>query len=191
MIAEEYGGRVQVVNNHRISVTQYRSVCDAQAMIEAGYTAVQIKEKLEEEAYESSIYIMVDTLKYLKQGGRITPAAALIGSVLNLKPVLQIQGDKLDSYAKSRGEKAARRTMLDAIHKDTEERFSAYEAAGELVYNYSWSHSEKEGNIYSWKKEICDEFHLSSIEGAPLALSVCCHIGPGALAVTVSHVVQP
>ena len=190
-LAEEYNGRVEVIDNHRISVTQYQSVCDALTLSEAGYTAEKIRERLEAEAFESSIYIMVDTLKYLKQGGRITPAAAMIGSVLHLKPVLQIQGDKLDSYAKCRGEKSARRAMLDAIHKDTEERFSAYDAAGELIYHYSWSHTEKTGNVYSWKEEICDEFHLASIEGTPLSLSICCHIGPGALAITCSHVVHP
>ena len=190
-LAQEYDGRVEVVDNHRISVTQYQSVCDALRLAEAGYSARQIKEKLEAEAFESSIYIMVDTLKYLKQGGRVTPAAAMIGNVLHLKPVLQIQGDKLDSYAKCRGEKAARRAMLDAVRRDTEERFAAYDAAGELVYHYAWSHTEKSGNVHSWKEEICREFNLPSIEGTPLALSVCCHIGPGALAVTCSHAVQP
>ena len=190
-IAEKYNGRVQVVNNHRISVTQYQSVCDALTLADAGYTALEIKEKLEKEAFESSIYIMVDTLKYLKQGGRITPAAAMIGSVLHLKPVLQIQGDKLDSYAKCRGEKTARRTMLDAIQKDRAERFAEYDAKGELVYHYSYSHTDNPENIESWKQEICREFGLDTIEGTPLSLSICCHIGPGALAVTCSHIVRP
>lgn len=190
-LAEKYDGRVQVVDNHRISVTQYQSVLDAIALSEAGYTASQIRERLEQEAFESSIYIMVDTLKFLKQGGRITPAAAMIGSVLHLKPVLQIQGDKLDSYAKCRGEKIARRTMLDAIQKDRRERFAEYDAKGELVYHYSWSHSDNPENIEDWKQEICQEFGLDRIEGTPLSLSVCCHIGPGALAVTCSHIVKP
>ena len=187
-LAAKYGGRIQVVDNHRISVTQYRSVLDAIALSESGASAVEIKEKLEAEAYESSIYIMVDTLEYLKQGGRITPAAAMIGSVLHLKPVLQIQGDKLDSYAKTRGETAARHAMLSAIRDDVEGRFSDYAASGELVYNYSWSFSEDQGRIDSWKEQICSEFSLDDIEGMPLTLSVCTHIGPGALAVTVSHV---
>ena len=190
-VAEKYKGKVQVVNNHRISVTQYQSVRDALVLAEAGYSASDIKERLEKEAYESSIYIMVDTLKYLKQGGRITPAAAMIGSVLHLKPVLQIQGDKLDSYAKCRGEKIARRTMLDAVQKDRAERFAEYDARGELVYHYSCSYSDNPENIESWKQEICQEFGLNTIEGTPLALSICCHIGPGALAVTCSHVVKP
>ncbi len=190
-LSEDFDGKVQVVDNHRISVTQYQSVCDALTLSEAGYTAEKIREKLEAEALESSIYIMVDTLKYLKQGGRITPAAAMIGSVLHLKPVLQIQGGKLDSYAKCRGEKAARHAMIEAVKKDTEERFAAYDAAGELVYHYSWSYTEKTGNVFSWKEEICSALDLPSIEGTPLALSICCHIGPGALAVTCSHAVQP
>ncbi len=190
-LAEDYGGRVQVVNNHRISVTQYQSVRDALTLANAGYSALQIRRKLESESFESSIYIMVDTLHYLKRGGRITPAAAMIGSVLHLKPVLQIQGDKLDSYAKCRGEKMARRTMLDAVRKDTESRFASYAEKGELVYHYSWSYTDHPENIKGWEQEICKEFSLSSIEGAPLALSICCHIGPGALAVTCSHIVQP
>ena len=191
VLAEKYDGRVQVVNNHRISVTQYQSVCDAVALAKAGYSAVEIKERLEKEAYESSIYIMVDTLKYLKQGGRITPAAAMIGSVLHLKPVLQIQGDKLDSYAKCRGEKIARRTMLDAILNDRKERFAEHDKKGELIYHYSYSYQENPANVESWKKEICEEFGLDEIDGAPLTLSICCHIGPGALAVTCSHKIVP
>lgn len=191
VLSKNYGGKVQVVNNHRISVTQYQSVLDALALADAGYSAKDIKTRLEQEAYESSIYIMVDTLKYLKQGGRITPAAAMIGSVLHLKPVLQIQGDKLDSYAKCRGEKIARRTMLDAIQKDRKERFAEYDQKGELVYHYSYSYTENPENVESWKQEICREFDLSDIEGTPLSLSICCHIGPGALAVTCSHRIMP
>ena len=191
VLSEKFDGRVQVVNNHRISVTQYQSVCDALALAKAGYSAVEIKERLEQEAYNSSIYIMVDTLKYLKQGGRITPGAAMIGSVLHLKPVLQIQGDKLDAYAKCRGEKIARRTMLDAIQKDKKERFAAFDEKGELIYHYSYSYQENPANIESWKQEICEEFGLTEIDGAPLTLSVCCHIGPGALAVTCSHRIVP
>ena len=122
-LAEDFDGRVQVVNNQRISVTQYQSVIDAIALRDAGFTAAEIRERLEKEKFESSIYIMVDTLKYLKKGGRITPAAAMIGNVLNLKPVLQIQGEKLDAYAKCRGQKAGRKIMLKAMHADFENRF--------------------------------------------------------------------
>ena len=117
-IAEEYGGRVQVVNNQRISVTQEQSVYDAMTLRDRGMSAREIREVLEREKFQSSIYITVDTLKYLKKGGRVTPAAAAVGTVLNLKPVLQIQGEKLDAFAKVRGWKAAKRTMLNAIEKD-------------------------------------------------------------------------
>ncbi len=190
-IAADFNGLVQVVDNHRISVTQYQSVLDALALAKAGYGAADIKKRLEEEAYASSIYIMVDTLKYLKQGGRVTPAAAMIGSVLHLKPVLQIQGDKLDPIAKCRGEKSARRAMLDAVRADAEGRFAKYAEKGELVYHYSWSHPSDPENVERWKQEIMQEFGLDSIEGTPLALSICCHIGPGALAVTCSHKIVP
>lgn len=107
-LARDYDGKVQVVDNQRISVTMQQSVMDAKHLVAAGKSAAQIKEILEKEALESSIYLMVDTLKYLKKGGRITPSAALLGSALNLKPILQIQGDKLDAYKKVRGVKAAK-----------------------------------------------------------------------------------
>ncbi|MCF0145881.1 MAG: DegV family protein [Eubacterium sp.] len=191
LASSDYPDKVYVVDNHRISVTQYQSVNDALALAEAGYSAAQIKETLERESHESSIYIMVNTLKYLKMGGRITPAAAMIGSVLHLKPVLQIQGDKLDSYAKCRGEKSARRAMLDAIHHDVEGRFAKYAEKGEIAYHIAWSGADHPEVVQSWKEEVCNEFGLSDIEGMPLSMSVCCHIGPGALAVTCSHIVQP
>ena len=190
-LAKQYDGRVEVVNNHRISVTQYQSVLDALTLANAGHSAREIRSKLEEESFESSIYIMVDTLDYLKHGGRITPAAAMIGSVLHLKPVLQIQGDKLDSYAKTRGEKAARHAMLNAIREDVEGRFHPYAEKDELVYHYSWSYTEDKTRITSWQEEICHEFGLSEIEGMPLALSISCHTGPGCLAVTCSHRILP
>ena len=123
-LAQEYSGKVQVVDNKRVSITMKQSVLDALTLAKSGKSAAQIREILEREALESSIYLMVDTLKYLKKGGRITPAAAMIGSMLKLKPVLQIQGDKLDAYAKVRGVKAAKKTMIDAIKKDLEGRFS-------------------------------------------------------------------
>ena len=124
MLADDYGGRVQVVNNQRISITQRRSVLDAIQLAGQGKTAAEIREELERRKFESSIYICLETLKYLKKGGRITPAAAAIGTVLGLKPVLQIQGEKLDAYAKVRGKKAARKTMIDALRKDLDARFA-------------------------------------------------------------------
>ena len=122
MLAEDFEGRVFVVDNQRISVTQYQSTLDALKLAQAGLTGAQIKEILEREARESSIYIMVDTLKYLKKGGRITPAAAALGTLLRIKPVLQIQGGKLDSFSKARTVKQAKTTMLSAVAKDLEER---------------------------------------------------------------------
>ena len=123
VLAKEFGGKVQVVDNQRISVTQRQSVLDALELVKAGRNAGEIKEILEQESGESSIYITLETLKYLKKGGRITPAAAALGTVLNLKPVLQIQGDKLDAFSKARGKKQAKRTMIQAIRKDLEGRF--------------------------------------------------------------------
>ena len=125
-LSREYGGKVQVVNNQRISVTQRQSVLDALALRDAGKTAAEIKEVLEAEKMESSIYITLETLKYLKKGGRITPAAAAIGTVLNLKPVLQIQGEKLDAYAKVRGKKQAKKVMLKAMREDWDSRLKEY-----------------------------------------------------------------
>ena len=125
MLARDYDGKVEVVNNQRISVTQRQSVLDALVLRDAGKSAAEIKAKLEEEKMESSIYITLETLKYLKKGGRITPAAAAIGTVLNLKPVLQIQGEKLDAYAKVRGKKQAKRIMMKAMQEDWNTRFSS------------------------------------------------------------------
>ena len=133
-LARDYDGKVQVVDNQRISVTMQQSVMDAKHLVAAGKSAAQIKEILEKEALESSIYLMVDTLKYLKKGGRITPSAALLGSALNLKPILQIQGDKLDAYKKVRGVKAAKKNMLEAMKKDVEGRFSDYVTKGQLIF---------------------------------------------------------
>ena len=124
MLSQDYDGKVQVVNNQRISVTQRQSVLDALTLRDAGRNATQIKQVLEEQKLDSSIYITLETLKYLKKGGRITPAAAAIGTVLNLKPVLQIQGEKLDAYSKTRGKKQAKRVMLKAMQNDWENRFA-------------------------------------------------------------------
>ena len=123
MLADDYEGKVQVVDNQRISVTQRQSVLDAIELAKEGKTAVQIKEILEANKFESSIYIMLDTLKYLKKGGRITPAAAALGSALRLKPVLQIQGEKLDAFSIARTKKQGVSKMLAAIEEDIKTRF--------------------------------------------------------------------
>ena len=180
-LAQDYEGKVQVVNNQRISVTQRQSVLDALALREAGKDAVQIKEVLEAEKMESSIYITLETLKYLKRGGRITPAAAAIGTVLNLKPVLQIQGDKLDAYAKVRGKKQAKRVMLKAMQEDFKKRFDKYVKRGEMCLEAAYTGNPEEAEEF--KKEIQETFPGFEVHMDPLSLSVACHIGHGALAI--------
>lgn len=185
-LARDYDGKVQVVDNQRISVTMQQSVMDAKHLVAAGKSAAQIKEILEKEALESSIYLMVDTLKYLKKGGRITPAAALLGSALNLKPILQIQGDKLDAYKKVRGVKAAKKNMLEAMKKDVEGRFSDYVTKGQLKLHVAYT-TDKE-TARQWKEEVQSMFPdiaISRID--PLSFSVTCHTGPGVLAIAASH----
>lgn len=184
MLAESYDGRVEVVNNQRISVTQRQSVLDALTLVQQGKSAAEIREILEARKFESSIYISLETLKYLKKGGRITPAAAAIGTVLGLKPVLQIQGEKLDAYAKVRGKKAARRTMIEAIRKDIDTRFPQEWADGTLRLEIAYSGNLEEA--LDWKQELQEAFPGKEFDMAPLSLSVSCHIGYGALAVACS-----
>lgn len=183
MLAEDFDGKVQVVNNQRISVTQRQSVYDALAMAEAGKSAAQIRETLEEVKMDSSIYIMLDTLKYLKKGGRITPAAAALGTILNLKPVLQIQGEKLDAFTKARNVKSGKRAMIEAIKRDIAERFNDGTEQPvwlEVAYTYDLEAAE------AFKQEVMAEIPGYEIHMDPLSLSVSCHIGPGALAVACS-----
>lgn len=185
-LARDYDGKVQVVDNQRISVTMQQSVMDAKHLAAAGKSAAQIKEILEKEALESSIYLMVDTLKYLKKGGRITPAAALLGSALNLKPILQIQGDKLDAYKKVRGVKAAKKNMLEAMKKDVEDRFSDYVTKGQLKLHVAYTTDEETAR--QWKEEVQSVFPDIAISRMdPLSFSVTCHTGPGVLAIAASH----
>ena len=184
MLSKDYDGKVEVVDNQRISVTQKTSVMDAVRLAKAGKSALEIKEILEAEKLESSIYITVDTLKYLKKGGRITPAAAAIGTVLNLKPVLQIQGEKLDALAKVRGWKQAKKTMLDAMEKDLLHRFGSKKMS--LLAAYTCSAEEAR----SWKEELEERFPNYTIDMDPLSLSVACHIGSGALAVACAKEVD-
>ena len=185
-LARDYDGKVQVVDNQRISVTMQQSVMDAKHLVAAGKSAAQIKEILEKEALESSIYLMVDTLKYLKKGGRITPSAALLGSALNLKPILQIQGDKLDAYKKVRGVKAAKKNMLEAMKKDVEDRFSDYVTKGQLKLHVAYTTDEETAR--QWKEEVQSVFPDIAISRMdPLSFSVTCHTGPGVLAIAASH----
>lgn len=179
-LSQEYEEKVCVVDNQRISVTQKQSVEDAIVLRDAGKSASEIKEILEAEKLQASIYITVDTLKYLKKGGRVTPAAAALGTVLNLKPVLQIQGEKLDAFSKVRGWKAAKRTMLKAIEKDLNDRFA--DVREDMVLGMAYTCSKEEAQ--EWKQEIAEKFPEYEIVEGPLSLSVACHIGPGAMAVT-------
>ena len=179
-LAQDYDEKVQVVNNQRISVTQEQSVYDAIKLRDEGKSAAEIRQVLEKEKMQASIYVTVDTLKYLKKGGRITPAAAAIGTVLNLKPVLQIQGEKLDAFAKVRGWKAAKKTMLNAIEKDLTDRFA--DVKDQMVLGMAYTCSKEEAD--EWKNEIQTRFPDYELVEDPLSLSIACHIGPGAMAVT-------
>ena len=179
-LAQDYDEKVQVVNNQRISVTQEQSVYDAIKLRDEGKSAAEIRQVLEKEKMQASIYITVDTLKYLKKGGRITPAAASIGTVLNLKPVLQIQGEKLDAFAKVRGWKAAKKTMLNAIEKDLTDRFA--DVKDQMVLGMAYTCSKEEAD--EWKNEIQTRFPDYELVEGPLSLSIACHIGPGAMAIT-------
>lgn len=181
-MAQDYEGKVFVVDNQRISVTQRQSALDALELAEQGMDAETIREKLLENKLESTIYITLDTLKYLKKGGRITPAAAALGTILKLKPVLQIQGEKLDAFAKARTVKQAKTIMIEAIKKDIWERFGN-DASPENVW-IAIAHTNNRANAEVFREELLKEFPNHKIHIDPLSLSVSCHIGPGALAVT-------
>ncbi|HJC58058.1 MAG TPA: DegV family protein [Candidatus Eisenbergiella intestinipullorum] len=184
MLADDFDGRVEVVNNQRISITQRRSVVDAIHLAEQGMDAAQIREFLEKDKFNSSIYIMVDTLYYLKKGGRITPAAAALGTLLRLKPVLQIQGEKLDAFAKARTTASARQIMLNAVISDVTQRFGRpLENCGMWI---DFAHTQNEAAILDFQKEVLSHFPGAQSRVDPLSLSVSCHIGPGALAVGVT-----
>ena len=183
MLAEDYDGKVEVVNNQRISVTQRQSALDAKELAAKGMCAAEIKEKLEAVKFDSSIYITLDTLKYLKKGGRITPAAAALGTLLRLKPVLTVQGEKLDAFAKARTVKQAKNLMIEAMKHDFAERFHDPEGKSmhlEMAYTYDLDAAE------AFKQEVQEAFPGLEIHMDPLSLSVSCHIGPGALAVACS-----
>lgn len=181
MLAEEYGGRVQVVNNQRISVTQRQSCLDAKLLASKGMSAKEIKDFLEKDKFNSSIYIMLDTLYYLKKGGRITPAAAAIGTLLKLKPVLQIQGDKLDAFAKARTVKQAKNIMVDAMKNDFKKRFGDEE--GKNMHLYIAYTKDRQAAL-EFKGQVQEAFpHTEITMTDPLSLSVACHIGPGSLAI--------
>ena len=178
MLAEEYEGKVFVVNNRRISVTQLQSVKDAINLVKKGKSAKEIKEILEDRQYQASIYIVPDTLDYLKKGGRLTPAVASFAKVLNIKPVLQIQGEKLDAFKKVRGMKQAKRAMKEAIADDIKNRF----ASNSNMRIYAAYTGNEEVGI-EWKGELEEAFPNYDIQIYPLSLSVSCHIGQGAIGI--------
>lgn len=184
MLSQEFEGKVYVIDNQRISITQRRSVDDAVSMAQKGMCGEEIAELLMKEKLEASIYITVDTLKYLKKGGRVTPAAAAIGTVLNLKPVLQIQGEKLDAFSKARGWKSAKKTMLDAIDKDLNIRFAGKKMNLDIAY--TCSEEEKD----QWVGEVKARFPGYEMYVDRLSLSVSCHIGPGSMAIACSKVLD-
>lgn len=187
-LADDFDGKVQVVNNHRISITQRRSVEDAVRLAKAGKSAREIREILEETKLESSIYITVATLKYLKKGGRITPAVAAIGTMLRLKPVLTIQGERLDSFSKARTMRQARQTMLDAVRSDIETRFGGVDA--HEVY-LDIAHTNNYEEALDFKKEVEEAFpgyQVGFVDS--LSLSVSCHIGDGSLAIAATRILN-
>lgn len=188
MLADDYDGKVQVVDNQRISVTQRQSVLDAMELAKRGLTAVQIKEKLEKVKFESSIYIMLDTLKYLKKGGRITPAAAAFGSALRLKPVLTIQGEKLDAYTIAKTKKQGVKKMLAAIEDDINKRFCGTDHMENI--HMEIAHTKNPEAAEDLKQQIIEKFGVTEVDLYPLSLSIACHIGPGSIAVACSKVID-
>lgn len=188
MLSRDYDGKVQVVDNQRISVTQRQSAMDAMELADRGMNAAQIKELLEQEKLQSSIYIMLDTLTYLKKGGRITPAAAALGTALRLKPVLQIQGEKLDAFTIARTKKQGVAKMINAMETDIKERFGGLDNIDNI--HIEVAHTANEEAAREFVKELRKHFGVKEeIICDPLSLSVSCHIGPGALAVACSKAI--
>lgn len=177
-LAREYGGRVLVVDDKRISVTLMQSVRNALTLLAQGKTAGEVRDILEAESYDSSIYIAVNTLEYLKKSGRVTAAGAAMASILSIKPVLQIQGDKLDAYKKVRGMNHAKTVLMDALRKDLDTRFK------DLEMNVFAGYSGGDPALgEAWLEEVQREFPEYEVELISLPLSICCHTGGGALGV--------
>ena len=183
MLADDYDGKVQVVNNQRISVTQKRSVLDALEMAEMGMSAAQIREELEHVKYESSIYIMLDTLYYLKKGGRITPAAAAVGTLLRIKPVLQIKGERLDAFSKARTMNQGKNIMINAMKHDIETLYGGTDKENVWLYAV---HGNVPDQFAEFSQEVRAAFPGFNVQDDVLSLSIACHIGPGALAIACS-----
>lgn len=185
-LAKDYNGRVQVVDNQRISITQRLSVLDAIKLKNEGKSAKEIKEALLASKFDSSIYISLNTLKYLKKGGRLTPAAALIGTLLGIRPVLQIQGQKLDAFKKVKTMRKAKEVMIEAIRNDLENRFAEFRKNGEMRLFVAHTDNDEEAKIFA--EELKANFpDIPFLYINPLSLSVSCHIGPGSLACAVAR----
>ncbi len=187
LLAQHYNDKVHVVDNQRISITLRQSCIDALALIDKGMTGRQVKDELERVKLESSIYIMIDTLHYLKKGGRLTPAAAAIGTLLKIKPVLQIQGDKLDSFAKTRTVQGGKEIMINAIKSDMEKRFGCTDKCHNVNLAIAYTDDPSAGEEFL--KEVDAAMPGYDIIARPLSLSISCHIGPGAIAVGVSKLI--
>ena len=183
--ADEYEGKVWVVDNQRISVSQRQSVLDDQSLIQQGKSPQEVYDQLMNTKFDSSIYIMLDTLKYLAKGGRLTPAAAVIGNVLNLKPVLQIQGEKLDAFSKTRGYKKGTKIMLEALKNDLSGRYHEYDEKGEMYLQIA--HTNCLDRALELKEKMEEEFPEYEIFLTDLPLEVSCHLGEGALGVACTR----
>ncbi|HCT92497.1 MAG TPA: DegV family protein [Lachnospiraceae bacterium] len=183
-LEDKYDGRVFVVDNGRVSAPQHRAVLDALELVSEGYTAAEIKEILEASRAEMAVYIGVETLTYLKKGGRISPAAAALGTVLNIKPVLKLDVGTLDTFQKCRGFGKAKKVMLEAVHQDLETRWKEYHERGE-AYLLAASSASPEATE-EWVREIREEFPDMEVLCDELSLGVSCHIGPGGLGIACS-----
>lgn len=187
-LSAEYNGKVQVADNHRISVTMRASIEEAITYASNGISAAEIKRSLEENAYNSSIYIAVDTLEFLKKGGRVTPAGAALGAVLNIKPILTIQGERLDAFAKVRGMKKAKQKIVEALQNDFNTRFKDIPterlrlgAAGSGL-----TPAERE----DWRATLANAFPQFDVYYDPLSFSICCHVGPQSYGVGISVIAE-
>ena len=189
LVQEEFSDRIFVVDNQHISVTQKRSVLDALALVNEGYSGSEIRDMLERNKKLSSIYIMVDTLKYLRKGGRITPAVAVMGSLLKIKPILQIHGDKLDKWKQTRTLENAKRLMLDKAAEDILELTTVDNRKDNIYIDVAYTYDDKEA--LKLRDEITNRFGVENVFVNPLSLSVSCHIGPNALAIAVTKKTLP
>lgn len=184
MLSEEYEGKVYVVDNRRISVTQRESVLEAKRMVDKGYSAMEIKEYLEETAFEASIYLTVESLNYLQKGGRLSSASAVLASVLNIKPVLTIQGEKIDAFSKCRGMKMSGKKMIDAIKSDILTRFS--DTPTEMLRVAIAGSLKKQEDIDHWLNTVQSAFPDMNIYYNPLPCSIVSHVGPDCMGIGVT-----